>query len=129
MRLVASAYAWKLGPSRRFKLWTDVPAREPTGLLSLRRRAGGLCVERRGDAEARHRGEALHLSQREGPGVSGASLLNGVMDALDAAFAIAGADLALGRNTLSGTAYSCRIDGRPLKDPGDLDGDACSSCR
>ena len=26
MRLIASAYAWKLGPSRRLKLWTDVPA-------------------------------------------------------------------------------------------------------
>ena len=54
----------------------------------------------------------------------GASLLNGVMDALDQAFALSGADLGLGRNTLGGTAYSCRIDGKVLKDPGDLDGDA-----
>ncbi len=54
----------------------------------------------------------------------GASLLNGVMDALDQAFTLSGADLGLGRNTLSGAAYSCRIDGKVLKDPGDLDGDA-----
>ncbi len=35
----------------------------------------------------------------------------------------AGADVALGRLTLGGTAYSCAVAGRPLKDPGDLDGD------
>ena len=45
------------------------------------------------------------------------------MDALDAALAPAGADLTLGRCTLGGTAYRCAIDGKPLKDPGDLDGD------
>ncbi|MGC1557095.1 MAG: hypothetical protein WA745_06095 [Methylovirgula sp.] len=50
--------------------------------------------------------------------------MNGVMDALDSAFALSGPDLAFGRNTLSGAAYSCRIDGKVLKDPGDLDGDA-----
>ena len=35
----------------------------------------------------------------------------------------AGADNALGRNTLNGAAYRCGIQGKPLKDPGDLDGD------
>ena len=47
-----------------------------------------------------------------------------MMDALDTAFAPTGTDIGLGRNTLAGTAYSCRIDGKVLKDPGDLDGDA-----
>ncbi|MGH6936358.1 MAG: hypothetical protein ACRED2_09280, partial [Methylocella sp.] len=26
MNIVASAYPWKLGPARRLKLWSDVPA-------------------------------------------------------------------------------------------------------
>ena len=46
------------------------------------------------------------------------------MDALDGAFALSGGDLLTGRNTLGGAAYHCRIDGKALKDPGDLDGDA-----
>ncbi len=46
-----------------------------------------------------------------------------MLDALDATLEPAGADVALGRLTLGGTAYSCAVAGRPLKDPGDLDGD------
>jgi hypothetical protein len=56
--------------------------------------------------------------------INGASLLNIVMDALDTALTPTGSDLAIGRNTLGGSAFDCRIDGRPMKDPGDLDGDA-----
>ena len=41
----------------------------------------------------------------------------------DLALAPTGPDAALGRLTLGGTAYRCGIDGKPLKDPGDLDGD------
>jgi hypothetical protein len=54
----------------------------------------------------------------------GAALLNNVMDAFDAAFALSGSDLLVGRNTLGGMVYNCRIDGKALKDPGDIDGDA-----
>jgi hypothetical protein len=46
------------------------------------------------------------------------------MDAFDNVFVISGGDVILGRNTLGGTVYNCRIDGKILKDPGDLDGDA-----
>jgi hypothetical protein len=65
----------------------------------------------------------VYLNAKD-PGISGASLLNDVMDALDAAFAISGADSLAGRNTLGGLVYHCRIDGKLMKDPGDLDGDA-----
>ena len=57
------------------------------------------------------------------PEAIGAAQLNDIMDALDVALAPAGADLTLGRCTLGGAAYRCAIDGKPLKDPGDLDGD------
>lgn len=122
--LVASAYAWKLGPLRKLKLWTDVPlASRPACFIF---EGGQETYAWSEGAIAKRVIEAklfVYLNAKD-PSVIGASLINGVMDALDAAFTLAGADLTTGRNTLSGAAYNCRIDGRPLKDPGDLDGDA-----
>jgi hypothetical protein len=121
--LVASAYVWKTGPSRKLKLWSDVPAASRPACFIFE---GGLesyawselaLPKRALDAKL-----FIYLSAKAE--TCGASLLNGVMDALDSAFALSGADLAFGRNTLAGAAFSCRIDGKVLKDPGDLDGDA-----
>jgi hypothetical protein len=124
LRLVASAYARKFGPSRKLKLWTDVPpASRPACFLfeggqETYSWSEGAIPKRVIEAKL-----FVYLNAKD-QSVLGASLINGVMDALDAAFALSGGDLASGRNTLSGAVYSCRIDGRPLKDPGDLDGDA-----
>jgi len=46
---------------------------------------------------------------------------------LDAAVAPAGADIALGRQTLGGAVHDCKISGAPVRDPGDLDGDAIAA--
>ena len=121
--LVASAYPWKSGPSRKLKLWSDVPpAARPAcfvfeGGLESYTWSEGAVAKRVIEPKL-----FIYLSAM-GDSV-GASLLDGVMDALDQAFALKGADLGLGRNTLAGTVYSGRIDGKVLKDPGDLDGDA-----
>jgi hypothetical protein len=124
LSLVASAYAWKIGPSRKLKLWSDVPlASRPACYLF---EGGQETYAWSEGATPKRCIEAkifVYLNAKD-QSTFGASLINGVMDALDSAFAIAGADLAFGRNTLSGAVYSCRIDGKPLKDPGDLDGDA-----
>jgi hypothetical protein len=122
--VVAGAYAWTLGPVRRLKLWSDVPpASRPA------------CFIFEGGQEAYSWTEGplpkriievklfVYLNARD-PSVVGASLLNEVMDALDTVFALSGGDIAIGRNTLGGAVYHCRIDGKALKDPGDLDGDA-----
>lgn len=122
--VVADAYAWNLGPARRLKLWNDVPpASRPA------------CFLFEGGQEAYSWTEGalpkriievklfVYLNAKD-PGVVGAALLNEVMDALDSAFALSGGDIVVGRNTLGGAAYHCRIDGKTLKDPGDLDGDA-----
>ena len=123
VRLVASAYTWKSGPARKLKLWSDVPAAARPACFVFE---GGLESYAWSESAAPKRVIEpklfVYLSAK-GDNV-GASLLNGVMDALDQAFTLSGADLGLGRNTLSGAAYSCRIDGKVLKDPGDLDGDA-----
>jgi len=124
MRLIASAYTWQTGPSRRLKLWSDVPAANRPA-----------CFLFEGGAETYVWSEGavpkrslevkifIYLNAKD-PGIAGASLLNNVMDALDAAFTLTSSDVVTGRNTLGGAAYHCRIDGKPLKDPGDLDGDA-----
>jgi hypothetical protein len=121
--LVASAYAWKSGPARKLKLWSDVPpAARPACFIF----EGGLetYAWSEGAVPKRVIEPKLFIYLSAKGDASGAALLNGVMDALDQAFALSGADLGLGRNTLFGAAYSCRIDGKVLKDPGDLDGDA-----
>jgi hypothetical protein len=65
----------------------------------------------------------VYLNAKD-PSIAGAALVNAAMDAFDSAFAPSGSDVVLGRNTLGSKVYHCRIDGKPLKDPGDLDGDA-----
>ncbi len=120
---VASAYAWATPPSRRLKLWSDVPpAMRPACFVF----EGGAETYTHADIGAPKRSLAPRLFiyvDAHDPTVVGAATLNAIMDALDAALAPAGADLALGRMTLGGTAHRCSIDGKPLKDPGDLDGD------
>ena len=124
MNLVANAYPWKFGPARRLKLWSDVPgASRPA------------CFLFEGGQEAYFWSESaipkriievrlfVYLNAKD-PSIAGAALLNSVMDAFDTAFSLSGSDIVIGRNTLGGTVYNCRIDGKALKDPGDLDGNA-----
>jgi hypothetical protein len=122
--LVSSAYAWKLGPVRRLKLWSDVPAISRPACFLFE---GGQETYSWSDGALPKRILEVKLFvylNAKDPSVAGAMILNDVMDALDAAFALAGGDIVLGRNTLGGVVYHCRIDGKTLKDPGDLDGDA-----
>lgn len=122
--VVAGAYPWKLGPARRLKLWSDVPAAMRPACFIFE---GGQEVASWSESAAPKRAMEVklfvYLNARD-PSVAGAALLNDVMDALDAALAPRGADAAIGRNTLGGAVHHCRIDGKTLKDPGDLDGDA-----
>jgi hypothetical protein len=121
---VAAAYPWATGPVRRLKLWSDVPSvNRPAAFLF----EGGAETYEWSQGAAPKRAIEVKLFaylDAKDPGAVGSALLNGVMDALDAALAPQGADVPRGRNTLGGTAYLCRIDVKPLKDPGDLDGDA-----
>ena len=122
--VVAGAYVWKLGPARRLKLWSDVaPASRPACFLfeggqDLHSWTEGALPKRVIEVKL-----FIYLNAKD-PTLCGGALVNDVMDALDSAFAISGGDAVLGRNTLGGAAYHCRIEGKILKDPGDLDGDA-----
>ncbi len=124
MSIVAGAYAWKTGPVRRLKLWNDVShAARPACYLFEGGEDSYAWTE---SARPRRVIEVrlfVYLSVRDA-GAIGAVRLNEVMDALDAAFLPSGSDALLGRNSLAGAVYHCRIEGKVLKDPGDLDGDA-----
>ena len=64
----------------------------------------------------------LYFDARD-PSRPGACAINEALDALDAALAPSGLDLASGRQTLGGAVYDCKIIGVPVRDTGDLDGD------
>ena len=122
--LVASAYPWKTGPSRRLKLWSDVAAASRPACFLFE--GGGETYLRTASGLLRRSLDVklfAYLDAKD-PAAIGATAINAIMDALDDALAPAGADIAGERTTLGGAAYDCRIEGRPLKDPGDLDGDA-----
>ena len=123
LQRVASAYAWAAPPSRRLKLWSDVPAAMRPACFLFE---GG--AETYQDAAVGTPKRSLQLRlfiyiDAHDPAALGAAALNTIMDALDEALAPAHGDLPLGRTTLGGAAYRASIEGKPLKDPGDLDGD------
>lgn len=122
--IIANAYPWKLGPVRRLRLWNDVPAASRPACFLFE---GGQDTYSWTDGAIPKRiievRVFVYLNAKD-PNIVGAALLNGVMDAFDSAFRLSGSDLISGRNTLGGLVYNCHIDGKVLKDPGDLDGDA-----
>ena len=120
---VSAAFPWAEPPARRLKLWSDVPpAMRPACFLF---EGGSESYENAAGSTPKRKlllRLFIYVDARD-PGTVGASQINAILDALDAALAPSGTDIALGRCTLGGTAYRCSIEGKPLKDPGDLDGD------
>lgn len=106
--------------SRRVKLWSDVAAADQPALF----------VAEYGESIAYASENApgktilnvdlfIYVAGAGDPGVVPASNLNIALDALFDALA---PDPAIGRQTLGGLVQHCRIEGRVVKDPGDLDG-------
>ena len=119
---VAAAYPWG-SASRRMRLWSDVPPSARPALFQLE--SGPETYVWTTPATPRRTFEAklfLYFDARN-PAVPGASALNAALDAVDAALAPAGLDLASGRQTLGGLVHDCKISGVPVRDTGDLDGD------
>lgn len=106
--------------SRRMKLWSDVPAVDQPALF----------VAEHGETVA-YGGENLpsktilnvdlfiYSAAGRDPDSVPARDLNIALDALSAALA---PEPVSGRQTLGGLVHHCRIEGRIVKDPGDLDG-------
>lgn len=119
---VSAAYPWGVA-SRRLKLWGEVPAASRPALFQFEGAPETYAWPT--PAAPKRAIEAklfLYFDARD-TATPGASAINAALDAIDAALALSGADLGLGRQTLGGAVHSCKIAGIPLRDPGDLDGD------
>jgi hypothetical protein len=119
---VFSAYPWGLA-SRRMKLWSEVPAALRPAFFQFE--SGPETYQWTSPAVPKRTLEAklfLYFDARD-PTVPGATAINNALDAIDAALAPAGSDLNLGRQTLGGAVYDCKVVGVPVRDTGDLDGD------
>lgn len=119
---VSAAYPWVLA-SRRLKLWSEVSPNSRPALFQLE--AGPETYQWTTAANPRRTYEAklfLYFDSRDVT-QPGSTAINNALDALDAALAPQGVDIAAGRQTLGGTVYDCKIVGVPVRDVGDLDGD------
>ena len=119
---VCAAYPWGLA-SRRMKLWSEVPSALRPAFFQLE--SGPETYQWASPATPRRTLEAklvLYFDARD-PSTPGASAINAALDAIDAALAPAGLDLASGRQTLGGAVHDCKINSVPVRDTGDLDGD------
>jgi len=119
---VSAAYPWGLA-SRRMKLWSEVPSALRPALFQLE--SGPETYQWTSPATPRRTFEAklfLYFDSRD-PATPGTTAINAALDAIDAALAASGVDLSSGRQTLGGVVHDCKINGVPVRDTGDLDGD------
>ena len=119
---VSEAYPWGLA-SRRMKLWGEVPSSLRPALFQLE--SGPESYHWASPAAPKRAFEAklfLYFASKDLT-TPGSTAINAALDAIDAALAPAGADAALGRQTLGGAVHDCKITGVPVRDTGDLDGD------
>jgi hypothetical protein len=118
---LASAYAWKTS-SRRFLMWTEVPAGQRPAMYQLESGTeeyqwSSLAVPRR------QINVKIFIYTSADHTAPGATIINNVLDAVDAALAPAGRDLQHGRQTLGDLVHNCRVTSVPVRDTGDVDGD------
>ncbi|MCI4680178.1 hypothetical protein K9U39_10980 [Rhodoblastus acidophilus] len=106
--------------SRRVKLWSDVAAADQPALFVGEH---GENVAYAGDSfpskTTLNVDLLIYTSAGRDPDSTPARDLNVAIEALIATLA---PDPKIGRQTLGGLVQSCRVEGRVIKDPGDLDG-------
>ena len=122
--LVSAAYPF-VTTSRRLKLWGDVPLEQQPafyqtqGEAQIYRYSSGTVY---GSQNRQMKVRLWFYGNAKDPSIIGATLLNNILDAVDAALAPTGGDAQTGKNSLGGLVDSCRIANVPLFDAGDIDG-------
>ncbi|MDI9847557.1 hypothetical protein QM467_05715 [Rhodoblastus sp. 17X3] len=106
--------------SRRIKLWSDVAAADQPALFVTEHGENiAYASENAPGKTVLNVDLFVYVAGANDPRVVPARDLNIALDALCSALA---PDPAIGRQTLGGLVHHCRIEGRIVKDPGDLDG-------
>ena len=107
--------------SRRLQLWTELSAGETPAIFMAEREEQ---YDRKGEGlpPVVTMNVDLYIYTKPGleSGVTPSSVLNPLLDAIDAALA---PSRVTGRLTLGGIVTHCRIEGKVFKDPGDIDGE------
>ena len=120
--LVSSAYLWNNTPTRRVKIWADVPAEQRPAMFMSG--ASPTAVKWEIQPLPKRTYEVkLYIYVFATDANPGDVQLDAIEDALFAAMQPTGADQVFGRNTLGGTCFQARIKGLPIRIPGDLDSD------
>ena len=107
--------------SRRLKLWTDVPPGERPAIFQYER--DDVYANGKNYLPIVEMNVDLYIYTAPGmdSGVTPISILNPLLDAVDAA--LKPSPSTPGKQTLGGLVSNCYIDGKVMKDPGDIDGD------
>jgi len=107
--------------ARRLKLWTDVSEAEKPAIFQYER--DDIYSNGKQYLPIVEMNVELYVYTAPGmdSGVTPISMLNPLLDAIDSALRPGPA--ANGRQTLGGLVSHCYIDGKVMKDPGDIDGD------
>ena len=117
---VSAAYAWGSTPSRRLKLWADVPATQRPALFMQEASPQSYVWTAQPNPKRTYGAKLFVYVDTHDQNAIGSQTLNAIMDAIDAALAPPPGFL---KQTLGGLCDNCRIKSVPLVDDGALDGD------
>jgi hypothetical protein len=104
--------------SRRLKLWTDV-GEQPAIFMAEHSENPSYQAENSPQKNSLDVEVYVYFKTPVTDEVKPAIDLNSILDGIDAALA---PSITTGKQTLGGLVSHCRIDGKVLKDPGDIDG-------
>ena len=108
--------------SRRLKLWGDVSSAEKPAIFQYERDDEYKGADRHLPPTVTMNVELyVYTAPGMDSGITPVSILNPLLDAIDAV--LKPGPGAGGKQTLGGLVSHCWIDGKIMKDPGDLDGD------
>lgn len=119
--LLVSGSAGFVTASRRMQLWGNLsPEQKPA--LFMRETGDEYTGAKNATPPAVIMSVELYVYTAPGmdSGITPSSVMNPLLDAIDAALA---PSKVTGRQTLGGLVWHCWIDGKVMKDAGDLDGD------
>ena len=117
---LTNAYAWNSTPSRRLKLWSEVPNVQKPALFLSEARPETFAWAAQPNPKRTFGFAAWVYIDTHDPTAIGDSMLNAIMAAIEAALAPSPGFL---KQTLGGVCDNCRISKVSHRDPGDLDGD------
>lgn len=121
--LMTPAYAWKNTPTRRVKLWSDVPAEQRPAMFQFEGHDEQWNYSNSANPTVYLEASIFLYFSCQDQADIGAVTLNTLLNAVTNRLIPSGKDVTTGRQTLGGLVQWARIQGTVTRVPGDLDGD------